>query len=138
METIGVSVPRLDAVEKVTGQATYVGDLKVPGMLHAKVLISPLPHARIISMDTTEAARLPGVVAVLTPDQLQDIDPYYGAVVRDRPILAMQKVRYQGEPVAAVAAVDEATAHRALSLIQVDYEELSVVGDTDAALAPGA
>lgn len=138
METIGVSVPRLDAVEKVTGQATYVGDLKVPGMLHAKVLPSPLPHARIISMDTTEAARLPGVVAVLTPEQLQDIDPYYGAVVRDRPLLAMQKVRYQGEPVAAVAAVDEATAHRALSLIQVDYEELPVVGDTDAALALGA
>ena len=137
METIGTSVPRLDAVEKVTGQATYVGDLKVPGMVHAKVLPSPLPHARIVSMDTTKAVRLPGVIAVLTPDQLQDIDSYYGSVVRDRPILAMQKVRYQGEPVAAVAAIDEATAHRAVSLIEVEYEELPVVPDTEAALAPG-
>ena len=138
MDTVGVSVSRLDAVEKVTGRATYVGDLAVPGMVHAKVLHSPLPHARITRLDATEAQRFPGVAAVLTRDQLQGIDPYYGAVVRDRPLVALDKVRYQGEPVAAVAAVDEATAQRALELIQVEYEELPIVSDMEAALAPEA
>lgn len=138
METVGVSVPRLDAVEKVTGQATYVGDIQLPGMMHAKVLPSPLPHARITHIDATAAQQLPGVAAVLTRDQLRDIDPYYGAVVRDRPILAMDKVRYQGEPVAAVAAVDEATAHKALTLIRVTYEELPVLVDIETALAADA
>ncbi len=94
MDTVGVSVSRLDAVEKVTGRATYVGDLAVPGMVHAKVLHSPLPHARITRLDATEAQRFSGVAAVLTRDQLQGIDPYYGAVVRDRPLVALDKVRY--------------------------------------------
>ncbi len=137
MQTVGVSVPRSDAVAKVTGQAVYTGDLKLPGMAYGKVLSSPLAHARITSIDTTEARRIPGVVAILTPEQLHDIDPY-GTSVKDRPILAMHKVRYQGEPVAAVAAVDERTAERAVELIQVSYEELPVAGDMAAALAEAA
>ncbi len=138
MQTVGVSVPRLDAVDKVTGRAAYTGDITLPGMVYAKVLSSPLPHARISSIDVAEARRVPGVVAILTPDQLHDIDPYYGTSVKDRPILAMGKVRYQGEPVAAVAAVDERTAERAVGLIRVSYEELPVAADIDTALAEGA
>jgi CO/xanthine dehydrogenase Mo-binding subunit len=124
METVGTSVPRLDAIEKVTGRATYVGDIKRSGMLHAKILPSPIPRARITAIDTTAAQQLPGVVAVLTREHLHDIDPYYGSTIRDRPIVAIDKVRYQGEPVAAVAAVDERTAQQALELIEVTYEEL--------------
>ena len=134
MDTIGTSVPRIDAIDKVTGRAAYVGDLEVPGMLHGKVLRSPMPHALVSEIDVSQALLLPGVVAVLTRDHLEGIDPYYGAVLRDRPLIALEKVRYQGEPVAAVAAVDQATAERALELIQVEYQELPVVADTLEAL----
>ncbi len=80
--------------------------------------------ARITAIDTTAAQQLPGVVAVLTREHLHDIDPYYGSTIRDRPIVAIDNVRSQGEPVAAVAAVDERTAQQALELIEVTYEEL--------------
>ena len=135
MDIIGVSVPRIDAIDKVTGRATYVGDLEVSGMLHGKILRSPLPHALITGIDTSEALKLPGVTAVLTRGDLEGLDPFYGAVVRDRPFIATDKVRYQGEPVAAAAAVDLATAEEALDLIQVEYEELPVVSDTVEALS---
>ncbi len=82
METVGTSVPRLDAIEKVTGRATYVGDIKRSGMLHAKILPSPIPRARITAIDTTATQQLPGVVAVLTREHLYDIDPYYGSTKR--------------------------------------------------------
>ncbi|MCI0830926.1 MAG: molybdopterin-dependent oxidoreductase, partial [Chloroflexi bacterium] len=135
MDIIGVSVPRIDAIDKVTGRAAYVGDLEVSGMLHGKIFRSPLPHAVVRSIDTSEALKLPGVVAVLTRDDLEGLDPYYGAVVRDRPFIATDKVRYQGEPIAAVAAVDLATAEEAMELIQVEYDELPVVSDTVEALS---
>ncbi|MCI0800075.1 MAG: xanthine dehydrogenase family protein molybdopterin-binding subunit [Chloroflexi bacterium] len=138
MTTVGQSVPRIDGIDKVTGRAAYVGDLEVPGMVHGKVLRSPLPHAKVISIDATRAERLSGVIAVLTRDKLHGIDPFFGSVIRDRPIVAMDKVRYQGEPVAAVAALDLATAQEALELIQVDYEELPLVADTEHALDAGA
>lgn len=134
LKFVGQSVPRVDGVEKVTGKAKFTGDLKIPGMLHGKVLRSPYPHARIVSIDASKAEALPGVAAVLTPADISDIDPYYGG----RPLIAIQKVRYVGEPVAAVAAVDEATAHEALSLIHVDYEELPAAVGLDAALSKGA
>jgi len=134
VETIGVSVPRIDALDKVTGRAAYVGDLEVPGMLHGKILRSPMPHALVQEIDVSQALLLPGVVAVLTREHLEGIDPYYGAVVQDRPLIALEKVRYQGEPVAAVAAVDQATAENALELIRVEYQELPVVEDTLEAL----
>ncbi len=133
-----MSVRRVDALEKVTGRAKYAGDLVVPGMVHGKILRSPLPHARIALIDAAEAARMPGVIAVLTGKDLADIDPYYGHAIRDRPVVAIDRVRFAGEPVAAVAAVDEATAEAALRAIRVDYEELPAAATLESALADGA
>jgi CO/xanthine dehydrogenase Mo-binding subunit len=131
---VGQSVPRVDGIEKVTGRAKFTGDLLIPGMLHGKILRSPYPHARIICIDASEAESLPGVTAVLTAADISDIDPYYNG----RPLIAIQKVRYIGEPVAAVAAIDELTAHEALSLIKVDYEGLPAAVGLDAALKKDA
>jgi len=138
MTTVGQPVPRIDAYDKVTGRAAYVGDLEIPGMVHGLILRSPWPHARVLSIDASGAEGLPGVLGVLTRDHLGGIDPYFGSVVRDRPIVAMDKVRYQGEPVAAVAARDLATAQEALELIRIEYEELPLVSDTEEALVPGS
>ncbi|HWP59319.1 MAG TPA: xanthine dehydrogenase family protein molybdopterin-binding subunit [Candidatus Acidoferrales bacterium] len=134
---IGTSPARLDGVEKVTGRAIYVGDISLPGMLHGKVLRSPLPHARLLHVDARDAEKLPGVAAVVTRDDIRGFG-LFGAAYKDQPIVAIDKVRYAGDPVAAVAAVDEATAAEALSLIRVEYEDLPAVTDIDAALAPGA
>lgn len=135
---VGVSRPRKDGHEKLSGQAQYVGDMEMPGMLHGKVLRSPHAHARIVSIDPRVALELDGVVTVLTGADLQDIEPYYGHAIKDRPIVALDRVRFAGEPVAAVAAVDEATAEAAVRLIEVEYEELPVLGTLEEALAPGA
>ena len=107
-------------------------------MLHGKVLRSPVPHARIVSIETSEAESTAGVVGVLTGRDLTDLDPYWGHAIKDRPIVAIDKVRFAGEPVAAVAAEDEATATLALTKIQVEYEELPVVGTVEGATADGA
>ena len=133
---VGHPVPRLDAPEKVTGRAVYGVDLKLPGMLHAKILRSPVPHARIARLDTTRAERLVGVRAVVTGRDT----PYThnAAIIKDWPFLAQDKVRHVGEAVAAVAAVDEETAEEALGLIDVDYDELPAVFDPEAAMQPGA
>ena len=131
---VGHSVPRVDGVDKVTGKAKFVGDIVVPGMLYGKILRSPYPHARIRAIDPTEAEALPGVVAVLTAADIDDLNPIYNG----RPIIAMHKVRYVGEPVAAVAALDLARAEEALGLIQVDYEELPTVVGIDAAVKKDA
>ena len=134
LKYVGHSVPRVDGVDKVTGKAKFVGDITVPGMLYGKILRSPYPHARIRAIDATEAEALPGVVAVLTAADIDDLNPIYNG----RPIIAMHKVRYVGEPVAAVAALDLATAEEALGLIQVDYEELPAVIGIDAAVKKDA
>jgi CO/xanthine dehydrogenase Mo-binding subunit len=134
----GASPERHDARAKVTGRARYTTDLVVPGMLEAAVLRSPHPHARLMSIDTRAARRLPGVRAVLTGADLAPLDPYFGHAVRDQPVLAIERVRYAGEPVAAVAAVDARTAETAVRLIEVRYEPLDAVLTLDAALAPGA
>jgi CO/xanthine dehydrogenase Mo-binding subunit len=136
--TIGISVPRVDGVEKVTGAAKFTGDLAIAGMLEAKVLRSSLPHAVIESIDITKALSVPGVVAILTRDDLTDIDPYYGNCLRDRAVVAIDKVRFVGEPIAVVAAESGLDAEEALSLIDVRYRELLCVPDIDAALAEGA
>ena len=107
-------------------------------MLHGKILRAPLPHARIISIDTSPAEAMPGVVAVLVGSELADFDPYWGHAIKDRPILATERVRFAGEGVAAVAAEDEATAEAATREIIVEYEELPVVGTIDEAIADGA
>jgi CO/xanthine dehydrogenase Mo-binding subunit len=127
---VGQNVPRVDGVEKVTGKAKFTGDLVIPGMLHGKILRSPYPHARILALDPSKAEAYPGVAAVLTAADISDLDPFYNG----RPVIALQKVRYVGEPVAAVAAVDEETAHEALSLIAVEYQELPAAVGLEAAL----
>ncbi len=131
-------LPRGDGVAKVTGRAMYASDVVVEGMKHAKVLRSMYAHARIAALNASEAARQPGVIAVLTRDDLKDLQPYYGHSVRDHPLLAIDKVRYLGEPVAAVIAEDERSAFEALEYIQVEYEELPAMMDVDSALAEGA
>ncbi len=135
---VGTSAHRVDGIEKVTGQAKFTGDLLIPGMLEGKVLRSPYPHALIESIDVNRATALPGLVAVLTREDIQDIDPYYGHCLRDRPLIALDRVRYVGEPVAAVAAVNGETAEEALSLIEVGYRELPAVTTVDESLAQGA
>ena len=134
LKYVGHSVPRIDGTEKVTGKAKFVADLAVPGMLHGRILRSCYPHARIVSIDATKAEALPGVAAVLTSVDLTGLNPTYNG----RPVIATKKARYVGEPLAAVAATDLATAEEALSLINISYEELPAVVGIDAARAPGA
>jgi CO/xanthine dehydrogenase Mo-binding subunit len=138
MTVIGTNVRRVDGVEKVSGQGLYAGDLRLPGMAYAKVLRSPLPHARIQRIEAAKAAALPGIVAVVTRDNLNVASNSFGAYVRDQQILATDKVRYVGDMVAAVAAVDESAAEEALALIDVEYEELPAVYTIDEALHEGA
>ena len=138
LREVGRARTRLDAREKLRGAAVFAGDIEVPGMLHGRVLRADLPHAEIVSIDTSAAERIPGVVAVLVGRDLLDIDPYYGHAIKDRPIVAIERVRFQGEPVAAVAAEDEATAEAALRAIEVVYEELPLVDTVERALEPDA
>jgi CO/xanthine dehydrogenase Mo-binding subunit len=131
----------VDARQRVTGRIPYTIDIELPGMLHARLLRSTVPHARIVRIDVSRARAVPGVAVVLTGADLaarSDLFPYYGPVFRDQAILAIDKVRFVGDPVAAVAAVDLDTAQEAIDLIEVEYEELPAVFDTESALAPGA
>ena len=133
---------RADYAEKLTGQAKFVTDLVVPGMAYAKVLRSPHPHARILRIDVAQALALPGVLGVLTGQDLLDegfvCERYWGLYFRDRPIIAIDVARYAGEPVAAVIAEDEATADDALELLSVEYEVLPYVVEPEAALQDDA
>ncbi len=136
---IGRADRRADAREKVSGQAVYTVDIDLPGMLHARVLRSPHGHARIRAIDASAARAMPGVHAVLTRDETVAIPmPVYGYFIKDQPIVATDKVRYEGDIVAAVAAEDEGAANRALAAIRVDYEELPVVTDLESASDPDA
>ncbi len=133
---IGKSVPRVDAREKVTGEAIYTTDMYLPGMLYGKILRSPHPFARILSIDTDKARKLVGVKAVITAGDITQFP--YGPVIADELPLADKYARYVGDSIAAVAAVDEETAEEALDLIKVEYEELTPVLDPEAAMQPGA
>jgi CO/xanthine dehydrogenase Mo-binding subunit len=138
---IGKTFRRLDYETKVTGKAQYLADMIVPGMCHGKILRSPFPHARIKRIDVSKARKIPGIVAVITRDDIlhdQGIEPYYGPVFKDQTIVAVEKVRHVGDPVAAVAALNEDAANEALALIDVEYEELPAVLDVHEALKPGA
>ena len=118
-----------------------MGDVDVPGMAHAKIVRSPLPHARILGIDASTARALPGVVCVLARDEVRadpDIEEVYGFVYRDAPLVAMEKARHQGDVVAVVVAEDAATAEEAAELVDVDYEELPAVMSVREALADGA
>src|SRR5262249_44775051 len=116
------SVPREDGVAKVTGRAVFTSDIRLEGMAYAKLLRSPFAPARILSIDMDEVLRQPGVIAVLSGNDLHGIDPYYGHAVKDHPLLALGKVRFLGEPVAAVVAEDERSAYEALESVRVEYE----------------
>ena len=138
---VGASPAMLDAEDKVTGRTVYLADIEMEGMAHARVLRSPFPHARIVSIDASEARAHPGVVCVLTRDEVladPEIDPYFGYVMRDAPVLALDKVRHQGDIVAVVVAEDETTAGEALEMVDVEYEELPAVIDAVEAMAEGA
>ncbi len=132
---VGKPVTRVDAQEKVTGEAVYGYDLALPDMLYGKALFSPKPHARIKRIDTEKARRHPGVAAVITG---KDAPWIHGESIKDKPFLAQDKVRYIGEPVAAVAAVDEDTAQAAVRLIEVEYEDLPAYFAPEEACKPGA
>ncbi|MEX2297886.1 MAG: xanthine dehydrogenase family protein molybdopterin-binding subunit [Dongiaceae bacterium] len=134
--SVGRSVLRLETREKLTGAAKYIADLSRPNMLHAAILGSPHVHARILSYDTTAARAVPGVHAVLTGADFPD--GRMGAFVKDEPPIAQGKARYIGEPVAVVAADDEAIARRAAQLIEIEYEELPAIATPEDALADGA
>src|SRR5207237_7612359 len=107
-------------------------------MGHATILRCPYPHARVTRVDVTRARAHPGALAVVTAADLTWCDPYFGPAFRDRPILAVDVARYEGDPVAAVVAIDEAAAAEALELIEVDYAPLPAVITLDEALAIGA
>jgi CO/xanthine dehydrogenase Mo-binding subunit len=128
---IGRSLPRLEAREKVSGRAEYTHNLRLPGMLHAKIFRSTVPHGRIKSIDTSEAKKIPGVFRVVTVDDIKTVipHPYYGPAFHDQPILAHEKVRFVGEPVAVVLAADPHVAEQAVQAITAEYEELPAVYD---------
>lgn len=133
------SVPRKDAIPKVTGRGIYTADISVPNMAFARVLRSPFAHARIRSIDASAALARPGVLAVVTGEDLAALpNQRYGHAVQDHPVLALDKVRFAGEPVAAVVAEDELTAQEALDDILVEYDELEAVLTAEEALADGA
>ena len=130
---VGKPVTRVDAEEKITGQAIYGYDLVLPNMLYGKVLFSTKAHAKIKKINTDKAKSYPGVAAVVTGD---DCPWTHGESVKDKPFLAQGKVRYIGEPVAAIAAEDEDTAQAAVKLIEVEYEDLPVYTDPEEACKP--
>ena len=132
LSVVGKSVCRIDALEKVTGKGVFCSDVKLPRMLHAKLLRSPYPHARIINIDTSQADRLHGVRCVVTGQNAPEAR--YGLVLFDQPVLAKEVVRWVGEPVAAVAAEDIDIAEEAIDLIKVEFEELPAIFDAEEAM----
>src|SRR5690242_12511321 len=135
-KVVGTRPVRPDGIDKVTGRAKFGADANAPGMLVGKILRSPHAHARIRSIDTSKAAKLPGVKAIVTRDDFKPGDPALRDVLRN--VMARDKALYDGHAVAAVAATSAGVARKALKLIAVDYEILPHVTDVDAAMKPGA
>ncbi len=135
MGYIGKSIPQFDSYLKVTGTATYAFDIELPGMLYAKLVTSPHAHARIIKIDTSRAESVPGVVAVATGSEF----PYrLGIYVGDRDVLAVDKVRWVGHPVAAVVAETLEAAEQAIDQVEIEYEPLPPLFNPADALKPDA
>ena len=128
---VGRSLPRLEARDKVTGRAEYTHTMRLPGMLHAKIFRSTVAHGRIRSIDTSAAKNVPGVHRVVTSEDVRKVipHPYYGPAFHDQPILAIDKVRFVGEPVAVVLARDPHVAEAAVQAIVAEYDELPAVYD---------
>lgn len=141
---VGTSPAHHDFVDKVKGSLHYAADWQLPGMLHGRIVRSPVPSARITGIDVTAARALPGVVAVLTAADVpsnQIVELASGGLAElevTMPVLAADRVRYMGEPVAVVAAATPQIAHEAAELVAVDYEELPGVFDVESARAEGA
>jgi 4-hydroxybenzoyl-CoA reductase subunit alpha len=137
VHNIGAYVPMVDGPEKVSGRAKYTADLIAPGMLAGRICRSPYSHAEILGVDVSEALRLPGVKAIVTG---ADCDKTFGVlpIARSEHPLARDKVRYRGEPVAAVAAVDDATAKRAIDLIRLEVRDLPAYYTCKEAMAADA
>lgn len=133
---LGKSFPVFHSKEKIVGESLYAGDFRLPNMLYGKILHSPYSHARILRIDTSQASKLAGVKAIVTSADTPGLR--CGRFIQDRPLLALNEVKYKGEPVAAVAAVDEDTAAEALELIKVEYEELPAVFDPFLAMKPAS
>jgi len=135
-KVIGKSYPRIDSQEIVTGRVVYGVDMSLPGMVYGKVLRSPIPHGRIVRLDVSEAERLPGVLAVITA---KDVPANrFGFALKDETVFAIDKVRFIGDAVAAVAAGDPKTAEEALEHIHVEYEDLPAVFELEDALKKDA
>src|SRR5690242_9036802 len=133
---IGASLPRPDALGKVTGASNYPGDLVRPGMLHLKVVFAHRPHARIRAIDSSAALAHPGVIAVLTAADVPA--NAYGLIEQDQPVLCGEKVRFEGDKVALVVAESAAAASAGARLVAVDYQDLPAVTDPRAAMLPDA
>ena len=134
-KSVNRAVPRIEGADKVSGNMRYAADLPFPAALSAKMLRASLPHARILGMDTSKAARLPGVRGIITGADVAGV--MVGLRMKDMPLLAQERVRYAGEPVAAVAADSDDIAEEALGLIDVQYQELPFVTDPLEAIRPG-
>jgi xanthine dehydrogenase molybdenum-binding subunit len=150
LTTVGHAAPRIDALERVTGKATYTNDIKLPGMLYARLLRSPRPHARIRRIDTSRAMVLPGVKTILTHENCevvwgaggisggQQYNDEVKKITKHRRYVFNNPVRFVGDPVAAVAAIDRHVAEEAVRLIQVEYEDLDFVLEPEEALKSGS
>ena len=138
MALVGTNVTMVGGLAKVTGAVNYAPDLVLPRMLYAKALRSPYAHADLLRVDAGKAEKLPGVVAVITRDDLAGLSPYFGPVVDDQPVVATDRVRHVGEVVALVAAESREIAEESLELIEVEYRELPAVFDLLEAVKPGA
>jgi CO/xanthine dehydrogenase Mo-binding subunit len=139
---VGTSLARSDALGHVTGRTQFYADRHVPGMLHVRMVRSPHHHARILAVDTAAAEAMPGVIRILThadvPANIYTILRLIQVEPNDEPVLAVDKVRFRGEPVVAVLAGSEAVAREAVAKVKVDYEVLPAVFDVEEALKPGA
>ena len=133
---VGKAVPRLEGAEKVSGKLRYAADFEIPGSLCAKILRTSLPHARIVKIDKSKAEQLPGVRAIITGADIPAV--MVGLRMKDMPLLATERVRYVGEPVAAVAADSAEIAEEAMNLIDIQYEALPYVTNPVEAIRPGA
>jgi len=138
MALVGSDVTMVGGLAKVTGAVNYAPDLQFPRMLYAKALRSPYAHAKVLRIDAATAEKLPGVIAVVTRDDLHGLNPYFGPVVDDQPVVATECARHVGEVVALVAGESREIAEEAVGLIEVDYEELPAVFDILEAIKPDA
>jgi 4-hydroxybenzoyl-CoA reductase subunit alpha len=138
LSVVGKRLPKIDAPDKATGRALYTDDITLPNMIYGKLLLSPVPHAKIKSINTKKAKSLPGVKLILKGEDVTDISYGTSPPRYDENVLAKDRVRYVGDVVAAIAAVDEETCYRAIKLIEVEYEELPAVYDPIEAMKEGA